>query len=72
MKKHPPGRDVDSTDSFSFNVDFSANLQKIKISTVASRVESTEERRETKDRIDEERKHQTEVCRILSFESCVA
>ncbi|PIL35566.1 transcription factor [Ganoderma sinense ZZ0214-1] len=62
LKKHPPGRDVNSTDSFSFNVDFSANLQKIKISTIASRVESTEERKETRDRIDEERKHQTEAC----------
>lgn len=48
-------------DSFSFNADFSAPLQKIKISTVASRVENTEERKETKDRIDEERRHQTEV-----------
>ena len=61
LKKHPPGRDINSTDSFSFNVDFSAPLQKIKISTVLSRVENTEERKETKDRIDEERKHQTEV-----------
>ena len=64
LKKHPPGRDVNPTDSFSFNVDFSAPLQKIKISTIASRVENTEERKETKDRIDEERRHQTEVCSI--------
>ncbi|KAJ6513268.1 Cullin-domain-containing protein [Mycena sanguinolenta] len=62
LKKHPPGREVDPTDSFSFNVDFSSNLQKIKISTVSSKVESGEERKETKDRIDEERRHQTEAC----------
>ncbi|TBU48836.1 Cullin-domain-containing protein [Dichomitus squalens] len=62
LKKHPPGRDINPTDSFSFNVDFSAPLQKIKISTIASRVENTEERKETKDRIDEERRHQTEAC----------
>lgn len=61
LKKHPPGREVSAGDSFSFNADFSAPLQKIKISTVASRVENTEERKETKDRIDEERRHQTEV-----------
>ena len=61
LKKHPPGREVGESDSFSFNVDFSAPLQKIKISTVASRVENTEERKETEDRIDEERRHQTEV-----------
>lgn len=62
LKKHPPGRDINPQDSFSFNADFSAPLQKIKISTVASRVENTDERKETKDRIDEERRHQTEAC----------
>ena len=61
LKKHPPGRDVNLTDSFTFNAAFSAPLQKIKISTVASRVESSEERKETKDRVDEDRKHQMEV-----------
>jgi cullin 3 len=48
-------------DSFSFNVDFSAPLQKIKISTVAARVEDADERKETKDRVDEERRHQMDV-----------
>lgn len=48
-------------DSFSFNSEFSSNLQKIKISTVISKVETTEERKETRDRIDEERRHQTDV-----------
>ena len=61
LKKHPPGRDINSTDSFSFNVDFSAPLQKIKISTVSSRPESNDERKETRDHIDEERRHQTDV-----------
>ncbi|KAF9003928.1 Cullin [Cyathus striatus] len=62
LKKHPPGRDVDNGDSFSFNNDFSAPMQKIKISTVSSKVENNEERKETRDRIDEERKHQMEAC----------
>ncbi|KAF8206446.1 Cullin repeat-like-containing domain protein [Mycena galopus ATCC 62051] len=48
-----PGREVHPTDSFSFNADFS---------TISSKVESGEERKETKDRIDEERRHQTEAC----------
>ena len=61
LKKHPSGRDVNREDSFSFNNDFNSSLQKIKISTVSSKVESTEERKETHDRIDEERRHQTEV-----------
>ena len=70
LKKHPPGRDVNASDSFSFNADFSAPLQKIKISTIASKVENTEERKETRDRINEERRHQTEVCRYR-FDVCV-
>jgi len=68
LKKHPPGREVDPGDSFSFNEDFSSPLQKIKISTVASKVETGEERRETRDRIEEERRHQTEV-RIVVLSS---
>ncbi|KAG7451148.1 Cullin-domain-containing protein [Guyanagaster necrorhizus] len=62
LKKHPPGRDVDTSDSFCFNSDFTSQLQKIKISTVSSKVETSSERRETRDRIDEERRHQTEAC----------
>jgi cullin 3 len=61
LKKHPPGRDVHKSDSFSFNADFSAPLQKIKISTIAARVEDADERKETNDRVEEERKHQMDV-----------
>ncbi|KAA1467488.1 Cullin-domain-containing protein [Dentipellis sp. KUC8613] len=62
LKKHPHGRDVNVSDSFSFNSDFSSPLQKIKISTVSAKVETGEERKETQDRVDEERRHQTEAC----------
>lgn len=62
LKKHPAGRDVNATDAFSFNDDFTSPLQKIKISTIASKVETNEERKETNDRIEEERRHQTDVC----------
>lgn len=61
LKKHPPSRDVDTSDSFSFNHEFSSDLRKIKISTVVSKVETGDERKETRDRIDEERRHQIEV-----------
>jgi hypothetical protein len=61
LKKHPPGRDVNPEDSFSFNHGFVCPMQRIKISTVSAKVESTEERKETRDRIDEERQYQTEV-----------
>jgi len=62
LKKHPPGRDVDAGDSFSFNHEFSSDLRRIKISTVVSKVETGDERKETRNRVDEERRHQTEAC----------
>lgn len=65
LKKHPPGRDVNPEDAFSFNTSFTCPMQRIKISTVSAKVESTEERKETRERIDEERQYQTEVRSIL-------
>ncbi|KAI5122284.1 hypothetical protein M0805_002364 [Coniferiporia weirii] len=64
LKKHPPSRDVNDDDSFSFNANFSAPMQRIKISTIAgvSKLETSEEQKETRDRIEEERKHQTDAC----------
>jgi len=61
LRKYPVGRDVNPDGSFSFNGDFSSPLQKIKINTVAARVESGEERRETQDRVEEERRYQIDV-----------
>lgn len=63
LKKHPPSRDVNSQDSFSFNEEFSSPMQRIKISTISAstKVETVEERKETRDRVEDERKHQMEV-----------
>ena len=61
LTKNPKGRDVDDTDQFSFNDSFTSPLAKIKIMTIASRVESTDERRETDEKIDEMRNTQCDV-----------
>jgi cullin 3 len=42
-------------------------MQKIKISTVSAKVETTKERKETRDRIEEERHHQIEVRLTISL-----
>ena len=42
-------------------------MQRIKISTVSAKVESTEERKDTRNRIDEERQYQTEVRGFLGW-----
>jgi cullin 3 len=61
LKKHPPSREVSDDDAFTFNSGFSSNLQRIKISTVASKVENQEESKETVEKVEEERRHQTDV-----------
>ncbi|CAE6425673.1 unnamed protein product [Rhizoctonia solani] len=62
LRKHPASRNVSTTDSFAFNYEFTAPLQRIKIQTIASKAESIEERRETEEKVEEERKLQTEAC----------
>ncbi|ORY88874.1 Cullin-domain-containing protein [Leucosporidium creatinivorum] len=62
LTKVPKGRDVDDTDSFLFNSAFTAPLAKIKIQTVASKVESADERRETEEKVEEMRNTQCDAC----------
>jgi cullin 3 len=61
LTKSPKGRDVGLNDEFSFNESFTANLAKLKIMQVASKVETSKEREETQEQVDEERRHQVEV-----------
>jgi len=67
LKKHPAGREINPTDDFSFNNDFSSQKRKIRIATISSKIENNAERQETLGRIDEERKYLMEVCVTLSF-----
>ncbi|KAG8876272.1 Cullin-3 [Tulasnella sp. 332] len=62
LKKHPAGREVLNDDTFSFNHEFTSPMQRIKIGTVSAKVEDVEQRKETMERVDEERKHQIEAC----------
>jgi hypothetical protein len=64
LTKHPKGRDVNDTDAFSFNSAFSCPLAKIKIATIAAKVETDAERRETESKVDEARNTQ---CDVSSF-----
>ncbi|KAI9024955.1 Cullin [Phycomyces nitens] len=67
LTRNAKGRDIHPGDMFYFNTSFSTNLAKIKIQTVASKVENEGERKNTQDKVDEERKHQIEaaIVRIM-------
>ncbi|KAL8286410.1 hypothetical protein RQP46_004427 [Phenoliferia psychrophenolica] len=62
LTKEPKGREVDDTDVFGFNDDFSCPLARIKIQTVANKVETAEERKETEGKVEEERRTLYEAC----------
>ncbi|WVW86394.1 hypothetical protein I302_108440 [Kwoniella bestiolae CBS 10118] len=62
LTKIPKGRDINPTDKFEFNESFTSPLARIKIMQVASKVETTKEREETQEMVDEERRHQVEAC----------
>ncbi len=62
---------MNPNDSFSFNEAFTSPLARIKIMQIASKVESPKEREETQEMVDEERKHQVEVCLYSKFSSLI-
>lgn len=67
LTKHPRGRDVAESDEFSFNLSFTAPLAKIRIQTVAAKVETDAEWRETEGKVDEARNTQCDVRLALSL-----
>lgn len=64
LLKSPKGRDISKDDTFTFNDGFQCNLARIKIAQVAARVESASERKETAEKVEEERKNQVEACLV--------
>ncbi|GAA5916504.1 cullin family protein [Sporobolomyces salmoneus] len=62
LSKFPKGRDINETDSFSYNSSFSAPINKIKIQTVVNKIETAEERQETDSKVEEGRNTQCEAC----------
>ncbi|CAO3641310.1 unnamed protein product [Cunninghamella blakesleeana] len=67
LLKSEKGRDIQPGEKFVVNTGFTANLARIKIQSLASKVESDAERKNTKDKVDEERLHQIEaaIVRIM-------
>lgn len=55
LLKNPKSRDVNNTDTFTFNSSFTCPLARFKIQQIAARVETPQQRQATSARIDEER-----------------
>ncbi|KAF9532609.1 Cullin [Crepidotus variabilis] len=69
LRKHPQSREIDDADSFTFNQDFTYPGKKFKIATVLSKLENNDERRDTMERIEEERKVIMEACIVRVMKS---
>lgn len=65
--KHPKTREIEPTHYFCVNDSFTSKLHRVKIQTVAAKGESEPERKETRSKVDEDRKHEIEaaIVRIM-------
>lgn len=65
--KDPKVKEFEPSHSFSINDQFTSKLFRVKIQTVSSKGESEPERKETRQKVDEDRKHEIEaaVVRIM-------
>ena len=61
LLKEPKGKDISEGDRFVFNENFTSPLARIKIAQIAARVETQAERKETNEKVLEERQHLTDV-----------
>ncbi|GIY42772.1 cullin-3 [Caerostris extrusa] len=67
LVKSPKTKEIDSTHQFTVNDSFSSKLHRVKIQAVAAKGESEPERKETRSKVDEDRKHEIEaaIVRIM-------
>ncbi|KAG0221759.1 Cullin-3, partial [Actinomortierella wolfii] len=67
--KEPKSRDISDTDKFTFNSNFSEKMSRIKIQTVASKVENVAEQKDTQQRVEDARKHMAEAAIVRVMKS---
>jgi len=67
--KKPMSKDIKPDDVFSFNSSFSAPMTKVKVLTVANKVESDVERTKTIEKIDEDRKFELDAAIVRIMKS---
>lgn len=65
--KDPKTKEIEKHHRFDINDSFTSKLHRVKIQTIAARGESEPERKETRTRVDEDRKHEIEaaIVRIM-------
>lgn len=71
LQKEPKGRDVNDSDTFVFNGDFTAKLYRIKINSIQLK-ETTEENEKTHEAVFRDRQYQVRarVCVVTCVYAC--
>ncbi|XP_044750852.1 cullin-3 isoform X2 [Coccinella septempunctata] len=67
--KNPKTKEIESNHEFYVNDSFTSKLHRVKIQTVAAKGESEPERRETRNKVDEDRKHEIEAAIVRIMKS---
>jgi len=68
LDKEPNNKKIEDKDVFSFNAKFKSKLFRVKVMTVVQK-ESEPERKETREKVDEDRKHQIEAAIVRIMKS---
>jgi cullin 3 len=69
LQRQGEEKEIKEGDKFRLNLGFKSDTYRIKIQNVTNKVETVEERKETNERVDDERRHKTEVCRFCILSS---
>ncbi|CAH1104672.1 unnamed protein product [Psylliodes chrysocephalus] len=67
--KNPKTKEIESNHEFYVNDSFTSKLHRVKIQTVAAKGENEPERRETRNKVDEDRKHEIEAAIVRIMKS---
>ena len=57
LLKEPKTKELQPTDKFFINVSFTSKLFRVKINPITAKVETDPERQETRNKVDDDRKH---------------
>ncbi len=69
LVKDPKCKEIENSHIFTVNDQFTSKLFRVKIQTVAAKGESEPERKETRTRVDEDRKHEIEAAIVRIMKS---
>ncbi|XP_011505614.1 PREDICTED: cullin-3 isoform X2 [Ceratosolen solmsi marchali] len=74
LLKYPRTKDIEPSHCFCVNDSFTSKLHRVKIQTVAAKGECEPERKETRNKVDEDRKHEIEaaIVRIMKARKLMA